>query len=290
MVETAASPLLITVAPNGARRRRTDHPALPITPTELATTAVACRDAGAGMIHIHVRDADDRHSLDVGRYRAAIDAIRAAVGDDLVIQATTEAIGIYDRTTQMQMVQALRPEAVSLAIRELIPDMAAEQEAASFLEWTHRYAVFVQYIVYDRDDLRRVQSLHQRGILPEVTPFVLYVLGRYGQTDSAAPRHLVPFLADQRDDAVSTASESGDAWAVCAFGRREGACTLAAAAFGGHVRVGFENNLYLADGRLAPDNAALVRQAQEGAEALGRPVMSAETARTHFRLWRDGRT
>lgn len=289
-----APPLLITVAPNGARRTHADHAALPLTPAALAETALACRDAGAAMIHLHVRDAQGRHSLDVDLYAEAIAAIRTAVGPDLVIQATTEAVGRYDRHAQMQMVQRLRPEAVSLAVRELIPDAAAEADAAAFLRWTVEAGLFVQYIVYDPAELARLRSLHTRGVIPEKRPFVLYVLGRYGVPDSGAPRHLVPFLAQtdkagtQGDDASAAEAWTEETWAVCAFGRRESASTLAAAALGGHIRVGFENNLHLAEGALAPDNAALVRQAVTGAAAIGRRPMHAEEARARFRLWRDG--
>lgn len=291
----AAAPLLITVAPNGARRTRADHPALPILPAELAATAVACRDAGAAMIHIHVRDDAGGHSLDAERYRQAIAAIRAAVDKDLVIQVTTESVGKYDRAAQMALVRTLRPEAVSLAVRELIPPSDAvaetEAEAAAFLGWTRDAGVHVQYIVYDVGDLRRLQDLHRRGLIPDAHPFALYVLGRYGQADSAAPKDLIPFLAEPQTDPGSGPDDPDppDSWAVCAFGRREGACALAAAAFGGHVRVGFENNLLLADGRPAADNADLVRQTAAGAWALGRRPMTADEARRRFRHWRDGR-
>ena len=82
-------------APNGARKTKADHPALPITPKELAATASDCLDAGASMIHLHVRDAQGRHSLDAELYRTAMSAIRRAVGDQLVIQVTSEAAGVY---------------------------------------------------------------------------------------------------------------------------------------------------------------------------------------------------
>ena len=67
-------------------------------------------------------------------------------------------------------------------------------------------------------------------------------------------------------------------WAVCAFGAQENACVTTAAAFGGHMRVGFENNLKLRDGAVAAGNAELVRQAVEGARALGRPLADAAEA------------
>ncbi len=76
-------PVPIAVAPNGGRRTKADHPALPMTPEELARTAAECLDAGAAMIHVHVRDRDGKHLLDAEAYRQAIGAIRAEVRDRL---------------------------------------------------------------------------------------------------------------------------------------------------------------------------------------------------------------
>ena len=77
-------PLLITVAPNGAYKQRPDHSALPITTAELGQTAKLCLDAGAAMIHMHIRDAQGRHSLDVQGYRDAQQAVKAAVVPDSI--------------------------------------------------------------------------------------------------------------------------------------------------------------------------------------------------------------
>ncbi|MEM9899657.1 MAG: 3-keto-5-aminohexanoate cleavage protein, partial [Pseudomonadota bacterium] len=95
----------IAVAPNGGRRTHTDHPALPTTPQALAETARACLDAGASMMHIHVRDKQERHLLDVEAYRSAIDAITSACGDRLVLQITTEALGKYTPDVQRALVR-----------------------------------------------------------------------------------------------------------------------------------------------------------------------------------------
>jgi 3-keto-5-aminohexanoate cleavage enzyme len=96
-----AAPVVICVAPNGARKTRNDHPRLPITPAELAHCAEECLRAGAAMMHLHVRDADGRHSLDAEDYRAALAAIRSRVGDELIVQVTTEAAGRYAPAQQI---------------------------------------------------------------------------------------------------------------------------------------------------------------------------------------------
>ena len=91
----AEQKVLIAVAPNGARRSRKDHPALPVTPDEIAETAAACAQAGAAMIHLHIRDERGEHSLDPVRYRQAITAVRKRVGDNMLIQVSSEAAGRF---------------------------------------------------------------------------------------------------------------------------------------------------------------------------------------------------
>jgi uncharacterized protein (DUF849 family) len=266
-------PAILSVAPNGARKTRADHPALPITPDELALAAKSCRDAGASLLHLHVRDEQERHSLDADRYRAAAAAIRAAVGNDLILQMTSEAAGVYQAERQRAMVEALAPEAVSLGLRELLPaEPSAEQEAvfAHFLAWCRQAGILVQFILYDAADYARLERLQARGIVPPGRLAVLFVLGRYTKDMQSDPSDLAPFIE---------AGGSAQLWSVCAFGRREADCAAAALAVGGHVRVGFENNLHLADGSLAPDNAALVRQAAAIARELGRPPCNAADAR-----------
>ncbi|MEM7653568.1 MAG: 3-keto-5-aminohexanoate cleavage protein, partial [Pseudomonadota bacterium] len=71
---TSPKPLIIAVAPNGARKVKSDHPAIPLTPAELAREAAACADAGASMVHLHVRDANGGHTLDADLYKAALNA------------------------------------------------------------------------------------------------------------------------------------------------------------------------------------------------------------------------
>jgi uncharacterized protein (DUF849 family) len=95
------APLRISVAPNGARRSKADHPALPVSSTEIADEAERCADAGAFLLHLHVRDADGAHSLSPDDYRRAIDANQRRVGNRLLLQITTESCGIYNIDSQM---------------------------------------------------------------------------------------------------------------------------------------------------------------------------------------------
>ena len=266
-------PLILTVAPNGAYKTKGDHPCLPLTADELAENAAACLDAGAAVIHLHVRDAEGRHNLDPDAYRAATTAIRRAVGDRMVVQISSEAAGRFSPEQQMAAVRALQPEAVAVGLREIAAEGVPEKTIAEFFHWLADSDVMIQVILYSTDDVRRWQELRRRGTIPEGPCWLLFVLGRYTAGQVSSPSDLLPFL--NADDRVYP-------WAVCAFGALEHACGLAAAALGGHVRVGFENNLYLRDGSLARDNAALVSQAAEGARVLGRPLADASAVRRLF--------
>jgi len=267
-----APPVILTVAPNGARKVKADHPAVPLDAGEIGECARDCRNAGAAMIHLHVRNPDGSHSLDAGLYREAIGEIRNRVGDDILIQVTSEAVGIYTADEQMAMVHELEPEAVSLAIREICPDDAMEADCRNFLSWVEEAGVMPQYILYSDEDVRRFDALRKKGIVPGSRPFVLYVLGRYNAGQKSDPSDLLPFLAAQAEAAPVN-------WAMCAFGAKEAGCALTAAALGGHVRLGFENNTLLADGSVAPDNAALLRQFGESVLMVGRRLATSEEAR-----------
>jgi len=266
------SPVIVTVAPTGARLTKADHPALPILPNEIARTAAACREAGAAMLHLHVRDGDGRHLLDADAYGQTLDAIAAEAGRALLCQISTEAAGRYTPEEQMAVVTELRPEAASIALRELLADRAEEREpaVARFLAWAKAEGVRVQYILYDMADVLQFNDWWGRGLIPGPRPFVLFVLGRRPPGPPGRARDLVAPLGLLAPEVM---------WSACAFGRHEGACALTAAALGGHSRIGFENNLLFANGETAPDNQALVLQAVRGSAAVGRSIATADGVR-----------
>ena len=265
------APLVIAVAPNGARKTQKDHAQLPITANEIALDAKACMDAGASMLHLHVRDQNGAHTLDVETYRQAISALHNIVGDNMIIQVTTEAVGIYTPDQQIEMLHQLRPEAASVALKELTAD--GEEKAADFYSWAFDQDIALQHILYTPDEVARLAKMVQDNIIPNKNLSVLYVLGRYG-TGVSQLDDLPPFL-----DAANKNNLNPKLWSVCAFGPKEGEIALAAIKLGGHVRVGFENNMYLNNNTLAPNNASLVSQVADGAELIYRPLCNAKQAR-----------
>lgn len=269
------SPCLLMVAPNGARRTQADHPAIPQTPEALANDASACLAAGAASMHLHVRKPDGRHLLDANAYREALAAIREAVGPDMVLQVTSESGGRYGPAAQRQVLHELRPEAVSIAVRELFGEPAEIHPSGELCQALTTAGTSIQYIIYSPEDLLTFQSLREQGVLPVEPAFLLFVLGRYENPPIADPGRLPSFLelVDERDS-----------WAVCAFGQTEPDCMELAARYGGHARVGFENNLWRPDGEIARDNADLIRLARERIEGTGRPLMTPREARAFLKL------
>jgi 3-keto-5-aminohexanoate cleavage enzyme len=267
-----AAPFAIAVAPNGARRSKADHARLPMTPAEIARDAAEALDAGAAMIHLHVRDRDGRHTLDAELYREATERVRSEVGNRLVVQITTEAVGRYAPPEQMAVVDAVRPESVSVALREILPELAEESAAAAFFERTAASGIMLQLIIYDAAELTRIKRLASRGVLPDAAPPVLAVLGRYSEAGAT----------DGEFEAYLEAGIERFPWMLCAFGPREAHFAARAGLRGGDARVGFENNLWLPDGGLAPSNAALVAAAARETAPSGRPLAKADDLRRRW--------
>lgn len=234
----------IMVAPNGARRGKADHPALPVTIPETVETARACRAAGADALHLHIRDDDGAHSLDPGRYGEALAELSRAV-PDMRVQVTTESAGIFDVPQQLDCLTRLKPRWASVSVREIARDPAlAPRVYATCAD----NGTEVQHILYDPEDAALLARWQAEGIVRPGKESMILVLGRYATGQKATPDDLAPLLAAKPDGR----------WMLCAFGPAEHACLLAAARQGGDLRVGFENNLHRADGTPLRDNAESV--------------------------------
>ena len=242
----------IMVAPNGARRGKQDHPALPVTIAETVETVVACQAAGADGAHLHVRASDGAHVLDAGLYRELLAELDVKA-PDVFAQVTTEAVGMYSSVQQRDLVTELRPDNVSIALRE-IRDDADDAELQSFFHWAGEAGIAVQHILFAPEEVSDLAGWVERKVVPDGGLQALFVLGRYTAGQRSSPEDLDPFLDEMRKSGLDPD------WAICAFGQRETDCLVRAAEAGGKVRIGFENNLHNRDGGLAADNADRVRE------------------------------
>jgi len=187
----------------------------------------------------------------------------------MIIQITTESIGQYTSDQQMQVVRQVKPEAVSIALRELCPSRDEESRASEFFRWMLRESISPQFILYNSADTERFNYLRQIGVIPGDDVAVLLVFGAYNQNNQTNPDDILPMK-----DALS----KHVTWAACAFGGRELECVLRAAQLGGHVRVGFENNFVLASGERSLSNAQLVRQIREALSQDGHKIATSKQA------------
>jgi 3-keto-5-aminohexanoate cleavage enzyme len=261
-------PLIITVAAVGAELTPEQTPHLPITPHQLGETAALCEAAGASMIHVHCRRDDGTNTSDPVRFRAAMAAIRAR--SDLIVQFTTGgAIGMTaaERTRPLE----LRPEMATLTCGTVnFGDDVFENSfpiMRGILAQIVRFGVRPELEIFDAGHLANAKRLAAEGLLT-LPAHVDFVLGVPGGLD-ASVRNLV-YLVDQLPP--------GCTWSVAAIGRDQLPLATVAVAMGGHVRVGLEDNIYYAKGRLARNDELVARIARIAAE-LGRPVATPAQAR-----------
>jgi uncharacterized protein (DUF849 family) len=240
--------VVIMAAPNGARKTKRDHTALPVSIVDTVSEAAACHAAGASALHAHVRGASDEHVLDIGLYRELLREMATAV-PQMLVQVTSEAVGIYTPAQQVDCIKALKPQMASMALREISSDFSEPEYAKQFFQWSLENDVHIQHILYSAEELQRFMDYRDSGVIPASHRCVLFVLGRYRVDFQSRVADLDPFLQHNLDQLD---------WFVCAFGHLEQQCVLAAIEAGGHARIGFENNLYLANGDLADNTAALV--------------------------------
>ena len=240
----------LMVAPNGARKSKIDHAALPMTLDEIVTTAIDCREAGADGLHLHVRDENGRHILDAGLYREAMAELRYAV-PGMVLQITTEAVGQYSAEQLRDVVVQVNPEAASVALVEMLEDGDTSRAVAFYKQCTQD-DIAIQHILYGEADMSSMSDLLISENIDRDNLQLLFVLGRHSHHQQSAPEDLDPFVAWLEHNCPAAE------WAVCAFGKRETECLVAGHHKGGRIRVGFENSLWNADGTVAASNTERV--------------------------------
>jgi len=239
--------ILLAVAPNGARKTKEELATIPLTAVEIGQEAKACQQAGASMIHLHVRNAKGEHSLNFGFYKDAIQQVKEQTEDKLFIQVTSEAVGKYAPDEQFEMIHKVKPQGVSIALREI--KNLDEIELHDHFIWMRDNNVFPQLILYNQHDLQLYRKWLEEGLLPGTAYPLLFVIGK----------HQVEGVFDL--DVLKTGiASSASSWMICAFGEQEFDAGKQAAKLGGHIRLGFENNHLLKDGSTAKTNAEIVQQ------------------------------
>jgi 3-keto-5-aminohexanoate cleavage enzyme len=272
MTVTPHPTTLITVAPTGAETAKADFPALPTTLDELVDTAERCEAVGAAMIHLHIRDADHRPTLELGRLRDAVDAVREHT--TLVVQLSTGG-SVHDPLDDRLKVLDAEPDSCSLTM-----GTTNFGDDVFLNPWP-----FVTQLY---------QQTQDREVVPE---FELFDLGHVASLHRLLDTYGLPFgervhcdlvmgvpggmpgTADALVAAVQALPAETTSWSATGIGRTTLAVALASLSKGGHLRVGMEDTLSLARGVPVTHNAELVSRAASLCELAQRPAMSTADAR-----------
>jgi 3-keto-5-aminohexanoate cleavage enzyme len=278
-------PAILVCSISGAVASREQCPAIPYTPEEYAAEAKRAVDEGATMIHIHARTPEGVPSYEIEDFRAITEAINGAV-DDVIVNYSTGAIGV--------------PIEKRIAyLRELRPDVAAlNMSSMNYAKYSERRKEFVFSAVFENSFDTIIQfltAMNELGIRPEhecfdsghvanLDPLIdMGLLSEPLQIDCVmgvsggirpTPRNLA-HMADQ----IPGGPDGRNNWGVIGISRDQWRLVAAAAALGGNVRVGLEDNFYLPNGEMARSNGDLIARARRIVEDIGRRAATVAEAR-----------
>ena len=281
-------PVIITCAISGAIANRDQCPAIPYTPEEYAAEARRIVDEGGVHIHIHARKPDGTPSYEVEDFVAIRDAIRAEVGDAVIINFSTGTVGVpVDK--RIAYLEAGRPAVAALNMGSMNYAKYSRSrkdfvfkfvftnpfdEIIELLEAMRRLHIKPEHECFDVGHVGSLAPLVDMGLLepPLHADFVMGVVGGI----PASARNLA-VMADNL--AQVPAAGHRHHWGVIGIGRDQWMLVAAALTLGGSIRVGLEDNFYLPDGRMARSNGELIAKARQMTEDAGRRPATVDEAR-----------
>jgi 3-keto-5-aminohexanoate cleavage enzyme len=263
--------LVITVAPVGGELTRVQQPNLPLSAEEVAEEVARCREAGASIVHLHVRDERGEPTQGRDHFARAIDAIKRAAPDVIIQTSTGGSVGMTE--DQRSQPLDLKPEMATLTTGTVnFGDVVFENPfplVERFFLRMREIDVQPEFEVFDTgmvETARRLVRDHDADGRHLHFDLVLGVPGGMAGTPEAV-LHMASILP------------AGATWTATGIGRTHLPVTLTALAAGGHVRTGFEDTIYYAKGRLAASNAELIARVARITAETGRGVATPEQAR-----------
>jgi 3-keto-5-aminohexanoate cleavage enzyme len=284
-------PVIITCSISGSIANRDQCPAIPYTPEEYAAEARRIVDEGGVHIHIHARTPDGAPSYEIEDFVAIKEAIRAEVGDAVIINFSTGTVGVSIEK-RIAYLEAGKPEVAALNMGSL-----------NYAKYSRSRKDFVFKFVFQNpfdEIIELLQAMRRLGIKPEhecfdvghvgsLVPLVDmglldaplhadFVMGVVGGVPASA-RNLAA-MADNMPPSPAGGGRVGpNHWGVIGIGRDQWMLVGAALTLGGSIRVGLEDNFYLPDGTMARSNGELIAKARELTQDLGRRPATVEEAR-----------
>jgi uncharacterized protein (DUF849 family) len=281
-------PVVITCSISGTIANREQCPAIPYTPAEYAAEARRIVDEGGVMIHIHARKPDGTPSYEVEDFRAITEAIRAEVGDAVIVNYSTGTIGV-PVAKRIAYLRECRPEVAALNMgsmnyakysrsrKKFVFAMVFQnpfEEIIELLEAMNELGIKPEHECFDIGHVGSLAPLIDMGVLK--TPLhVDCVMGVVGGIPPSA-RNLAAMVENIPGVADGAARSH---WGVIGISRDQWMLVAAALTLGGSIRVGLEDNLYLPNGEMARSNGELIAKARAITEDLGRRPATVEEAR-----------
>jgi uncharacterized protein (DUF849 family) len=281
--------IMISCAVTGSADTPGKNPAVPVTPQQIAQSAVDAAKAGAAIVHIHVRDpGTTKPSMDAALYRETMDRIRQS-GTDVLINLTTgpgarfvpgaedplkpgPATNLKLPAQRVEHILALRPEICSLDMGSMNMGSYVFVNPPSYLEAMavaiRDANVLPELEVFEAGHLRLARRMIETGHIKP--PGMFQICLGIAWSQPATPEA----MAYMRDMLPADSP-----WFAFGISLHQFPMVAQAVLLGGHVRVGLEDNIYLGKGELAPSNAALVEKAVRIIELLGDNVATPAEAR-----------
>ena len=264
---TPDGPVMISVAPLGARSLKKDNPNIPLTPKEIADDVIRCAQAGASIAHIHARDETGEPTQSLAVFREICDRVREK--SDIVLQLS---LGTKGFTVDQQLEPiVLNPAMASLPLGAFEgDDEHAKSEIFRMARAIRDQGVVPEMSVLNQPMMDGALALVADGAVPAPACFGLFFKDK-PESMSAAAEKLLGLVAKLPADAL---------WFVAKGYRYTLGIQAMAIEMGGHVRVGLEDSLLDFDqSRLAPGNAYLVERSVALIRALGREPATPAQAR-----------
>jgi uncharacterized protein (DUF849 family) len=265
-----SQPVVITVAITGAVPKKADNPAVPVTPAQQIESTHQAFEAGAALVHIHVRNPDESPGSDPELYGRVQEGVRKHC-PGMIVQFSTGGRG-RDRSLRGAMLH-LRPDMASLATGSVNFPTQIYENPPDFVEGLARTMlendIKPEVEVFDLAMLYNAANLVKKGLLKD-PPHVQFVMG----IPNAMParRTIFDFLRSEIREVMPRAT-----WVAAGVGRHQWEVNQWCLETGGHVRTGLEDNLRIEPDRLAASNAELVKKVVQACERFGRrPATPAE--------------
>jgi uncharacterized protein (DUF849 family) len=275
------NPCIISVAITGSVPRKKDNPAVPITTAEQIESTHEAYEAGASLVHVHVRNPDESSSSDPALFAAFQEGVRKHC-PDMIVQFSTGGRG-REMNARGSMLH-LKPDMASLATGSVNFPTIIYENAPDFIrslaQTMKDNGVIPEIEVFDLAMLYSAAKLSAEGLIP-AKPHIQFVFGI--KNALPADRDVLEFQLKKLRSLIP-----GATWTAAGIGRDQLTAARWSLELGGHCRTGLEDNIRLDRDRLAPSNASLVRQVVDLAATFNRPIATPTQARQILGLQRTG--